>query len=130
MKILLVDDDVFICAYLQHVLSIRGHEVVQRSSGLEGLNAVREGGFDLAVIDVVMPDMDGIELVACLRDRFPQLPILGVSAGDPSMRSGGKLYLELMMHSGADNVLQKPFEEKDFLDAIAKTVASHSEHVE
>lgn len=130
MKILLVDDDVFICAYLQHVLAIRGHDVVQRSSGLEGLSAVREETFDLAVIDVVMPDMDGIELVACLRDRFPHLPILGISGGDNTLRSGGKLYLDLMQHAGADMVLEKPFEEKDFLNAVEQTLSAHAHHKE
>ncbi|PAW76375.1 MAG: hypothetical protein B9S32_15500 [Verrucomicrobia bacterium Tous-C9LFEB] len=125
MKILLVDDDVFICAYLVHVLTIRGHQVVERSTGLEGLAAIRNETFDLAVVDVVMPDMDGIELVGCLRDRFPNLPILGVSGGDPSMRSGGKLYLDLMRHAGADQVLEKPFEEKEFLEAIEVAMGHH-----
>lgn len=126
MKVLLVDDDVFICAYLVHVLTIRGHQVVERSTGLEGLAAIRNETFDLAVVDVVMPDMDGIELVGCLRDRFPSLPILGVSGGDPSMRSGGKLYLDLMRHAGADQVLEKPFEEKEFLEAIEEAVSHHN----
>lgn len=125
MKILLVDDDVFICAYLNHVLTLRGHQVIERSTGLEGLAAIRNETFDLAIIDVVMPDMDGIELVGCLRDRFPALPIVGISGGDPSMRSGGKLYLDLMTHAGADCILEKPFEEKEFLEVVEQAISLH-----
>lgn len=125
MKILLVDDDVFICAYLNHVLTLRGHQVVERSTGLEGLATIRNETFDLAIIDVVMPDMDGIELVGCLRDRFPRLPIVGISGGDPSLRSGGKLYLDLMTHAGADRILEKPFEEKEFLEVVEQAIRLH-----
>lgn len=124
-RILLVDDDVFICAYLQHVLTMRGYEVVECSTGLEGLAAVRQEPFDLAVVDVVMPDMDGIELVGCLRDRLPELPILGISGGDATSRSGSECYLELMKHAGADRVLEKPFEERDFLRAINEATDIH-----
>jgi len=125
MKVLLVDDDVFICAYLQHVLALRGHHVVECSTGLEGLAAVRQDDFDLAVVDVVMPDMDGIELVGCLRERLPQLPIVGISGGDNTAHTGGRLYLDLMLHAGADTVLEKPFEEKDFLRGIDQAVNAH-----
>ncbi len=125
MNILLVDDDVFIRAYLQYVLSSRGHSVVQCSNGIEALVQSRTHPFDMAVVDVVMQEMDGISLVKRLKREHHELPVLALSDESDGMRQVGISHLELMMRAGADRALEKPFDEKDFISAIEQTSACY-----
>lgn len=118
MKILLVDDDVFVRAYLSHVLSKQKHEVIECTNGLEALAFANSQKMEMAVVDVMMPEMDGITLVKQLKQKSPNMAVLGISGGEDVYQTGGKFYLDLMLEAGADRVLQKPFDEKEFLTAL------------
>ena len=78
-RILLVDDEQSIQELLSFPLRQDGYEVVQASDGREGLELFRESAFDLVVLDVMMPRMDGFELCQRLRARST-VPIIMLTA--------------------------------------------------
>jgi CheY-like chemotaxis protein len=79
-RILVVDDDRGICNSLKEILEADGCTVEIAHDGLEALECVERQRFDLALSDVVMPNMDGYELYLSLRERHPELPVLMMTA--------------------------------------------------
>jgi len=101
MNILLVDDDSELTDLMRRFLGHEGFHVECASDGEEGLEHIRSGGFDLAVIDVMMPGKNGMDVLRELR-TFSQLPVIMLTArGDEMDRIIG---LEL----GADDYVPKP----------------------
>ncbi len=101
-RILIVDDETALRHLLRAYLSKEGFEVVEAANGHEALSIVRTGGVDLAVIDVMLPELDGFEVVRRIRARS-SLPIILLTArGEETNRVVG---LEL----GADDYVVKPF---------------------
>lgn len=80
MNILLVDDDEVACRTVARFLTGRGHLVRTASEGGEALALVDEAVPDLVISDIQMPGMDGVELLRALRERFPQMPVVLVTA--------------------------------------------------
>ena len=101
-RILVAEDEPQIREVLKRLLLRHGHDVHLASDGAEALmTATSEGPFDLLITDVVMPGLDGGELIAAIRERLPQLPIIAISGftGDLETR-----------HIPSDiGWLQKPF---------------------
>lgn len=100
-KILVVDDEPMVIRMATDALTARGFTVVSASNGYEGLIAARSEKFDLILLDVVMPDLDGHEVLARLRrdDRTKDIPVIHLSAiGDfdqqlQAMKDGSKDYI-------------------------------------
>jgi DNA-binding response OmpR family regulator len=110
-RILVIDDDQRLRELLAEYLGGRGFEVDTAPDGDAGLQALRGGGFDLAVLDVMMPGMDGLEVVRELR-KTSNVPVVMLTArGDETDRIVG---LEL----GADDYLPKPFNPRELLARI------------
>jgi PAS domain S-box-containing protein len=80
VRILIVDDDLGICSTLEEILTAAGCTVETSSDGAEGLSRIESSEFDLVLTDVVMPKMDGYELYQVIRERFPALPVLMMTA--------------------------------------------------
>jgi PAS domain S-box-containing protein len=80
VRILIVDDDLGICSTLDEILTAAGCKVETASDGAEGLRLVESTAFDVVLTDVVMPKMDGYELYHAVRERFPKLPVLMMTA--------------------------------------------------
>jgi PAS domain S-box-containing protein len=80
LRILVVDDDPGICATLKEILEASGCEVETAGDGREALERLDQGGLDLVLSDVVMPNMDGHELYLAVHERFPHLPVLMMTA--------------------------------------------------
>ncbi|OFW03047.1 MAG: DNA-binding response regulator [Acidobacteria bacterium RIFCSPLOWO2_02_FULL_68_18] len=103
MRILLVDDDVDVTGYVQRELEDEGHAVSVCHDGAAGLRAAELHAFDIIVVDVMMPFMDGLEVTRRLRSRHIQTPVLLLTARDaPEEVVRG-------LESGADDYLTKPF---------------------
>ena len=105
-KLLLIDDDTRLTAMLGDYLSAAGFEVAFAGSLAAGRAALSAGAFDLLVLDLMLPDGDGLDFCRALRSEASgrRLPVLMLSArGEPMDRILG---LEL----GADDYLPKPFE--------------------
>jgi len=80
LRILVADDDPGLCRTLKEILEAAGCQVVTARDGAEALQRVESASFDLVLTDVVMPNMDGYELYCAIRDRYPQIPVLMMTA--------------------------------------------------
>ncbi|MCO4746745.1 MAG: response regulator transcription factor [Proteobacteria bacterium] len=110
-RILVIDDDDRIRELLAEYLGGRGFEVVTAADGDAGLEVLRGGGLDMAVLDVMMPGKDGLAVLRELR-AFSTLPVIMLTArGDDMDRIVG---LEL----GADDYLGKPFNPRELVARI------------
>lgn len=102
MKILVVDDEVLLVKGIRLNLQNEGYEVITGSNGAEAVQAAKTQNPDLIILDVMMPEMDGLE--ACFRIReFSQVPIIMLTAKADDM---DKL---MGFEQGADDYLTKPF---------------------
>jgi len=110
-RILLVDDEESIQTLLTYPLRKEGYEVVSARDGREGLDRFAEGRFDLVVLDVMMPHVDGIEVCRRLRARS-QVPIIMLTARDDEVDK--VLGLEI----GADDYITKPFSVREFRSRV------------
>ena len=71
-KILLIDDDADLRQMYTLILNKAGHEVITANDGVQGLAKAREGGFDLILLDLMMPNMDGLGFMKSIQDEQPQ----------------------------------------------------------
>ena len=102
MKILVVDDEALLVKGIRYNLQNDGYEVLTGSNGVDAVRAAQKGDIDLIILDVMMPDMDG--LTACSRIReFSPVPIILLTAKTDDM---DKL---MGFDCGADDYLTKPF---------------------
>lgn len=102
MKILVVDDEALLVKGIRFNLQNEGYDVITGSDGLEALHAVQEQNPDLVVLDVMMPNMDGLTACAKIRE-FSDVPIILLTAKTADM---DKL---IGFDHGADDYLTKPF---------------------
>jgi two-component system response regulator MprA len=103
MKVLVVDDDAAVRNSLDRALRLNGYEVELAVDGVDALNQVNTGAPDAMVLDVLMPNMDGLEVCRRLRSVGDQIPILMLTAQDGvTERVAG-------LDAGADDYLPKPF---------------------
>jgi len=113
-RLLLIDDDTRLTAMVGDYLRGNGYEVDTAGSLAAGRERLRSGGFDALVLDLMLPDGDGLDLTRELRadPRLKRLPLLMLTArGEPLDRVVG---LEL----GADDYLPKPFEPRELLARV------------
>lgn len=104
MRLLLIEDDAILRLSLKRQLEAEGHRVDLASDGEDGLFQAREYPFDLAIIDLGLPKMNGITVVQTLRAEGRTLPILVLTA------RGSWQDKVLGLEAGADDYLVKPFE--------------------
>jgi two-component system response regulator MprA len=110
-RILVVEDDARLAATLERVLVAEGHEVERVGDGLEALRRAREEPFDLVVLDIMLPSLDGVGLCRRLR-ASAQVPVLMLTAlGGTSERVRG-------LDAGADDYLVKPFAYEELLARV------------
>jgi DNA-binding NtrC family response regulator len=102
IRVLLVDDEDDFRITLAKRLQKREMEVAAVESGPKGLEAVQKGPFDVAVVDVKMPGMDGLEMLRCLKERTPLIEVIMLT-GHASVESGIE-----GMRLGAFDYLMKP----------------------
>jgi len=112
MKILVVDDDIYIQQLVFIHLSREGYQVYRANNAEEALVFLEEQTVDLAIVDVMMPGMDGFELTKLLSDDF-QIPVILLTAkGQLDDKERGFL-------SGSEDYIVKPFEVKELLFRVA-----------
>jgi CheY-like chemotaxis protein len=124
-RILVIDDELHVRTALSLALRAKGFEVVTAQNGLVGLRAFRASQFDLAIVDIFMPEMDGVKLIKALRERNPNFPVIAVS-GMP-LPETGRTALDLFpLTPGLSEVvcLKKPFRPAELMEAIAKAMAA------
>jgi two-component system OmpR family response regulator len=102
-RILVVDDEPYITDLLGAALRFEGFEVSVASSGAEALSADRHGRYDLMLLDVMLPDVEGTEVCRRLRDQGCATPVLFLTARDATEDKVAGL------HAGGDDYVAKPF---------------------
>jgi DNA-binding response OmpR family regulator len=110
-RILLVDDEQAVQTLLTYPLRKDGYDVVPATTGQEALDRFREGAFDLVVLDVMLPQVDGFEVCKALRARSA-VPIIMLTAKTEEFDK--VLGLEL----GADDYITKPFSMREFRSRV------------
>ena len=101
-KILIAEDDRELRQLFSHVLAKNGYGVVGVSNGREALREIEAGYFDLIISDIMMPEMDGYELVRTIRDADNHTPVLMITAKDAFDA------MQLGFMSGTDDYMVKP----------------------
>ena len=107
--VLVVDDHSRVLRFIEIDLKLRGFEVITTTSGEEALELIRSAKPDIMLLDIVMPGMDGFEVLRQLR-AFSQLPVIAFSA---SITNHGKAML-----LGANAFISKPFKVNDMMSKI------------
>jgi two-component system copper resistance phosphate regulon response regulator CusR len=102
-RLLVVEDEVHISSFLVKGLSANGYRVDAVATGADALRSTREGGFDLVILDLGLPDMDGLDVLRRLRSEGLHLPVIVVT-GRAEVKD-----LALALDLGADDYLAKPF---------------------
>lgn len=118
-SVLVVDDDPAVRTTIKLVLERNGHRVSVAADGRAGLAALAAGGFDLLVVDLFMPGMDGLETLREARQRRADLPVIvmsGTSLGGPGQEAPD--FLAMGVKLGAVRSIQKPFKPRDIIDAV------------
>ncbi|MGF1570695.1 MAG: two-component system response regulator RppA [Nodosilinea sp.] len=112
MKILLVDDEVELTDPLSRLLTREGYAVDVATDGEAGANLAAEGGYDLLILDWMLPGLSGLEICRRLRSRPDTTPVLFLTAKDTlDDRVNG-------LDAGADDYLVKPFELRELLARV------------
>ena len=121
-RLLMIEDDARLAGMVSEYLSQSGYAVEHALDGATGLSALQEKPIDLVVLDLMLPDIDGLEVCRRLRalpGEVARTPVLMLTAkGDPMDRIVG---LEL----GADDYLPKPFEPRELLARIRAVLRRH-----
>ncbi len=111
-KVLLVDDEEDFVEVLAERLQVRGLDVYTADCGLKALDMVGEQGFDIIVLDLAMPGMDGLETLQKIKEHDADIEIVMLS-GKGTMRSGIDA-----IKSGAEDFLEKPVDLNVLLEKI------------
>lgn len=112
MKILLVDDEVELADPLSRLLSREGYAVDVATSGEAGCSLASQGGYDLLILDWMLPGLSGLEICRQVRSRQDSTPVLFLTAKDTlNDRVDG-------LDAGADDYLVKPFELRELLARV------------
>jgi two-component system, chemotaxis family, chemotaxis protein CheY len=115
-RILLIEDDEALAATLEQILVRFGCTVIRANDGNEALARYDASRVDVVVTDLVMPGMEGIELISKLRRSNPSVRIVAMSGGGKSGFSN--TYLSIAAKVGADVTISKPFSSDELFAAI------------
>ena len=119
--ILVIDDDPQMRRMLTRILTGAGHTVREAADGRAGIELFRQARPALVITDIVMPDMEGIELIRELRREAPTLQILAISGGGPPV------FLRAATALGATAALEKPFAADQLLSVVENLLERSSE---
>ena len=113
--IIIVDDDPTVRLIAREILVMEGHAILEADDGVEALKLIAGIRIDLVVLDMLMPNKDGLETILDLRRSHPHIRILAISSGG-AMKAGQLLNMALIF--GADGAMSKPLR----LEAFSQTV--------
>ncbi|HSE49396.1 MAG TPA: sigma-54 dependent transcriptional regulator [Terriglobales bacterium] len=115
--ILIIDDEAAIRESLETLLDLEGYAVESAETGEDGLSALAARPFDLVLLDFALPDMNGLEVLAEIRERDPQLSVIMITAYG-TVENAVKA-----VQAGATNFIQKPWDNEKLLADVRAAVA-------
>jgi DNA-binding response OmpR family regulator len=110
-KILLVEDEVKIARFVELELQHEGYQVEQVHNGREGLETALNGNFDLIILDIMLPEINGLEILRRIRKKL-EVPVIMLTAKDETMDK------VMGLDMGADDYITKPFAIEELLARI------------
>lgn len=119
--ILVVDDEELVRRTLRAVLERAGHTVEEAQDGDEAISKFTETSPALVLIDIIMPNREGVETIGELRRINPEVPIIAMSGGGAV---GGNLFLDLAAELGATRTVNKPFRNAELLALVEACLRS------
>lgn len=119
-KILAVDDDLGILKVVKFLLEKQGHDVVAAEDGAQALEAVNDGQFDLLLLDLGLPEVDGLEVYKQIKEN-PDLSALKIIIMSGNDEESSKKRSEL---SGEQEFIQKPFQSDDLIARVNAILSS------
>jgi DNA-binding response OmpR family regulator len=118
-RVLVIDDQPHVRATISVALQANGFDVVSVESGRLGLMELKKSSFDLAIVDIYMPEMDGVKFIKALRAGAPTLPVIAMSG--VFLGASERTVLDLLpMAPDLSGVtcLKKPFRARELLQAV------------
>ncbi len=112
-SILIIDDEEIIRVLLRSTLEAAGYEVTEAVNGREGLELYRHRPTDLVITDIVMPELNGLDMLLELTREFLHAKVIAISGA-----GGGKNVLDVAKLLGARQTFQKPFSMPLLLNAV------------
>jgi CheY-like chemotaxis protein len=122
-KILVVDDEPLVRKMLRQVLERAGYEVLEATNGKEGAKLFRETPADLIILDIIMPEQDGLQTIMKLRQDFRHVKVIGISGGG---QSGPESYLEMASMLGAARTFAKPIDNDELLETVREILGGQT----
>lgn len=116
-SVLVVDDEDQIRQLIRETMEQAGYEVQEARDGKEGLERYRAKPADLVIMDILMPDQDGLESIMTLRREFPDSKVIAITGGSDMI--GILNFLDVAKMLGARRTLHKPFEMKALVEAVS-----------
>jgi CheY-like chemotaxis protein/signal transduction histidine kinase len=120
-QVLIVDDEAGIRRLMRVILERAGYSVETAMNGQEGLRKFRRAPTDLVISDIIMPDMDGLEVMRTIKHEKPMVDIIAISGGG-QVDAGN--YLDLATKLGARYAFKKPLDRHAFVSAVDKILAA------
>lgn len=122
-NVLIVDDDRLVCEATSILLRSKGYQVTTANDGRSGIDAAKAGIFDLAIVDLFMPDMDGMAVMNALRDVDPRIVMIAASG----FMFGGRCpempgFDAMATEAGAIGTLYKPFRPAEVVQAVEQAL--------
>ena len=128
-RILVIDDQTSVRNAIRAMLEQAGHTVVAAECGHKAASAIEAFAFDLVLVDIIMPGLDGLDTIKILHDSAPGVPIIAMSGYSFRGGSSDLDYFHMASELGASCCLQKPFRPRQLMDAIESCLSSRSEKV-
>ncbi len=119
--ILVLEDDPDTRETLERLLQHAGHEVTTAGDGRAGARLLAQGGYDLLITDIIMPDQDGLATILEAKRSLPELPIIAMSGGGQGSSDD---YLRIARAFGARQVCPKPFKPEQILAQVEAALAA------
>ncbi len=117
-RILIIEDEVAIAAFVESGLTAAGHSTMAVHDGREGAALARDGAFDLVVLDLGLPGLDGVSVLRQIRSRADRLPVIVLTASnelDATLQS---------FEGGADDFMTKPFRLEELLARVSARLST------
>jgi CheY-like chemotaxis protein len=117
VRVLAIDSSDWLRRMMTLTLKDAGYEVLEASNGREALRLARTHNIDLVITDIIMPEMDGIEVLQAFKKINPDFLAIAISGGG---QIAADIYLNLAKKIGAQRVLEKPILPEALLQAVAE----------
>ncbi|MEW6213847.1 MAG: response regulator [Nitrospirota bacterium] len=120
-KILVIDDEDIVLISCQRALTSEGYDVKMAKSGIDGLKIIENESFNLALVDIKMPDMDGMEVLRQIKRKWPDTEVIIITGYSTLATAISSIKL------GAYDYIEKPFTPDGLLLAVKKALGQEEE---